>query len=89
MVTGTLVSGRIAVEDRLVLSMLNEAVSCLHDGVVADADLLDAGVIFGTEGVADGALRRGDADAQRQLDDRHQMGVEIGDEVVAALQRRI
>ena len=28
--------------------MLNEAVSCLHDGVVADADLLDAGVIFGT-----------------------------------------
>ena len=35
-------------EDRLILSMLNEAVSCLHDGVVADADLLDAGVIFGT-----------------------------------------
>ncbi len=35
-------------EDRLVLSMLNEAVSCLHDGVVGDADLLDAGVIFGT-----------------------------------------
>ena len=35
-------------EDRLVLSMLNEAVSCLHDGVVADAELLDAGVIFGT-----------------------------------------
>jgi 3-hydroxyacyl-CoA dehydrogenase/enoyl-CoA hydratase/3-hydroxybutyryl-CoA epimerase len=23
-------------------------VSCLHDGVVADADLVDAGVIFGT-----------------------------------------
>ena len=35
-------------EDRLILSMLNEAVACLHDGVVADADLLDAGVIFGT-----------------------------------------
>ena len=35
-------------EDRLILAMLNEAVSCLHDGVVADADLLDAGVIFGT-----------------------------------------
>ncbi len=35
-------------EDRLVLSLLNEAVSCLHDGVVSDADLLDAGVIFGT-----------------------------------------
>ena len=35
-------------EDRLILPMLNEAVACLHDGVVADADLLDAGVIFGT-----------------------------------------
>jgi 3-hydroxyacyl-CoA dehydrogenase/enoyl-CoA hydratase/3-hydroxybutyryl-CoA epimerase len=35
-------------EDRLVLPMLNEAVACLHDGIVADADLLDAGVIFGT-----------------------------------------
>ena len=35
-------------EDRLILPMLNEAVSCLHDGVVSDADLLDAGVIFGT-----------------------------------------
>jgi 3-hydroxyacyl-CoA dehydrogenase/enoyl-CoA hydratase/3-hydroxybutyryl-CoA epimerase len=35
-------------EDRLVLPMLNETVACLHDGVVADADLLDAGVIFGT-----------------------------------------
>ncbi len=35
-------------EDRLILPMLNETVACLHDGVVADADLLDAGVIFGT-----------------------------------------
>ena len=35
-------------EDRLVLPLLNEAVAALHDGVVADADLLDAGVIFGT-----------------------------------------
>jgi 3-hydroxyacyl-CoA dehydrogenase/enoyl-CoA hydratase/3-hydroxybutyryl-CoA epimerase len=35
-------------EDRLILPLLNEAVTCLHDGVVADADLLDAGVIFGT-----------------------------------------
>ena len=35
-------------EDRLLLPMLNEAVACLHDGVVADAELLDAGVIFGT-----------------------------------------
>lgn len=35
-------------EDRLILSMVNEAVACLADGVVADPDLLDAGVIFGT-----------------------------------------
>ena len=35
-------------EDRLILALLNEAVAALHEGVVADADLLDAGVIFGT-----------------------------------------
>ncbi|EIL92682.1 3-hydroxyacyl-CoA dehydrogenase [Rhodanobacter sp. 115] len=35
-------------QDRMVLSMVNEAVACLADGVVDDADLLDAGVIFGT-----------------------------------------
>jgi 3-hydroxyacyl-CoA dehydrogenase / enoyl-CoA hydratase / 3-hydroxybutyryl-CoA epimerase len=35
-------------EDRLILPMLNEAVACLDDRVVDDADLLDAGVIFGT-----------------------------------------
>ena len=35
-------------EDRLILPLLNEAVAALHDGVVDDADLLDAGVIFGT-----------------------------------------
>ncbi|MGB5256661.1 MAG: 3-hydroxyacyl-CoA dehydrogenase NAD-binding domain-containing protein [Woeseiaceae bacterium] len=36
------------IEDRLILPMVNEAVACLHEGVVNDADLLDAGVIFGT-----------------------------------------
>ena len=36
------------IEDRLILPMVNEAVACLQDGVVADDDLLDAGVIFGT-----------------------------------------
>ena len=35
-------------EDRLMLPMLNEAVATLREGVVADADLLDAGAIFGT-----------------------------------------
>jgi 3-hydroxyacyl-CoA dehydrogenase/enoyl-CoA hydratase/3-hydroxybutyryl-CoA epimerase len=36
------------IEDRLILPMINEAVACLSDQVVTDADLLDAGVIFGT-----------------------------------------
>ena len=35
-------------EDRLVLQFLNEAVACLREQIVADADLLDAGMIFGT-----------------------------------------
>jgi len=34
--------------DRLILAMLNECVACLREQVVADADLVDAGVIFGT-----------------------------------------
>jgi 3-hydroxyacyl-CoA dehydrogenase / enoyl-CoA hydratase / 3-hydroxybutyryl-CoA epimerase len=34
--------------DRLVLPYLNEAVACLRERVVEDADLLDAGMIFGT-----------------------------------------
>ncbi len=36
------------IEDRLILPMVNEAVACLAEGVVSQADLLDAGVIFGT-----------------------------------------
>jgi 3-hydroxyacyl-CoA dehydrogenase/enoyl-CoA hydratase/3-hydroxybutyryl-CoA epimerase len=36
------------IQDRLILPMVNEAVACLAEGVVTDADLLDAGVIFGT-----------------------------------------
>ncbi len=34
--------------DRLILSMMNEAVACLREGIVADADALDAGMILGT-----------------------------------------
>jgi 3-hydroxyacyl-CoA dehydrogenase/enoyl-CoA hydratase/3-hydroxybutyryl-CoA epimerase len=34
--------------DRLILPMLNQAVACLRERVVEEADLLDAGVIFGT-----------------------------------------
>ncbi|CAN5155057.1 3-hydroxyacyl-CoA dehydrogenase NAD-binding domain-containing protein [soil metagenome] len=35
-------------QDRLMLPLLNEAAACYYDKVIADADLLDAGVIFGT-----------------------------------------
>jgi 3-hydroxyacyl-CoA dehydrogenase/enoyl-CoA hydratase/3-hydroxybutyryl-CoA epimerase len=36
------------IEDRLVLRILNEGAACLREGLVEDADLLDAGMIFGT-----------------------------------------
>jgi len=36
------------IEDRLILPMVNEAIKCLNDGIVSDADMLDIGVIFGT-----------------------------------------
>ncbi len=44
-------SGRIYQEDvpnRLVARITNEAIRCLREGIVADADLLDAGMVFGT-----------------------------------------
>lgn len=34
-------------QDRLILALVNEAVAVLREGIVADADLIDAGVIFG------------------------------------------
>ncbi|HTS83790.1 MAG TPA: 3-hydroxyacyl-CoA dehydrogenase NAD-binding domain-containing protein, partial [Usitatibacter sp.] len=37
-----------ALADRMVLPALNEAVACVREKIVADADLCDAGVIFGT-----------------------------------------
>lgn len=37
-----------SVQDRLILSLVNETVKCLEEGLVVDGDLLDAGVIFGT-----------------------------------------
>jgi 3-hydroxyacyl-CoA dehydrogenase/enoyl-CoA hydratase/3-hydroxybutyryl-CoA epimerase len=37
-----------AIADRLILRMVNEAAACLREGVVADSDLLDAGMIFAT-----------------------------------------
>jgi len=36
------------ITDRLMFRYFNEAVACLREGVVADAGLLDAGMIFGT-----------------------------------------
>lgn len=36
------------IADRLILRMVNEAAMCLREGVVADADLLDGGMIFAT-----------------------------------------
>lgn len=34
--------------DRMILRMLNEAVACMREGVVTDADLIDVGMVFGT-----------------------------------------
>ncbi len=36
------------IQNRLVFRLLNEARACLREGIVADRDLLDAGVVFGT-----------------------------------------
>lgn len=38
----------IEIANRLILRMVNESAACLREGVVEDADLLDAGMIFGT-----------------------------------------
>jgi 3-hydroxyacyl-CoA dehydrogenase/enoyl-CoA hydratase/3-hydroxybutyryl-CoA epimerase len=35
-------------QDRLLLPLVNECVACLREGIVSDADLVDAGVVFGT-----------------------------------------
>ncbi len=36
------------IANRLILRMVNESAACLREGVVADDDLLDAGMIFGS-----------------------------------------
>lgn len=36
------------IADRLIFRLINEAVACLREGVVADTNQLDAGIIFGT-----------------------------------------
>lgn len=61
------------ISDRLILVMVNEAVACLDENIVADADLLDAGVIFGTGfapfrgGPLQYARSRGVSDVQQRL----------------------
>lgn len=34
--------------DRIIMRMVNESAACLREGIVSDADLVDAGLIFGT-----------------------------------------
>ena len=36
------------IKDRLMLRMLNEVVACQREGIVDNAELIDAGIIFGT-----------------------------------------
>jgi 3-hydroxyacyl-CoA dehydrogenase / enoyl-CoA hydratase / 3-hydroxybutyryl-CoA epimerase len=62
-------------EDRLILPMLNEAVACLREGIIEDADLLDAGLVFATGfapfrgGPLQYAKERGIADITQRLDE--------------------
>lgn len=65
--------------DRMILRLINEAYACLDEGVVADADLLDAGMVFGagfapfTGGVMRYVNRRGRAavaDAMKRCAER-------------------
>ena len=44
-----MVAGRAPpdLQDRLILALVNEARACLREGLVSDADLVDAGLIFG------------------------------------------
>jgi len=61
--------------DRLILPMVNEAVAMLRERVVADEDLIDAGVIFGggfapfRGGPLRYARERGVADVRRRLEE--------------------
>jgi 3-hydroxyacyl-CoA dehydrogenase/enoyl-CoA hydratase/3-hydroxybutyryl-CoA epimerase len=62
-------------QDRLILPMLNEAVACLREGVIEDADLLDAGAVFATGfapfrgGPLHYAKERGIADVTSRLEE--------------------
>ena len=61
--------------DRLILPIVNTAAACLREGVIADADLLDAAMIFATGfapfrgGPAAYARARGIPEVRARLDD--------------------
>ena len=42
------IAADVPVTERLVLRLLNEAIACLREGVVTDADAVDAGMVYGT-----------------------------------------
>lgn len=62
-------------QDRLMLALANEAVACLREGVVADADKIDAGLIFGAGyppfrgGPLQAARDRGVAECVKRLEE--------------------
>jgi len=66
------------ITDRLLFRYFNEAMACLREGVVADADLLDAGMIFGTGfapfrgGPLHFAERTGPSAVRRRLEELNQ-----------------
>ena len=41
-------AGNTPIAERLILRLLNEAMACLREGVVADPDAVDAGMVYGT-----------------------------------------
>lgn len=46
--SGHAAAADVPITERLVLRLLNEAMACLREGVVADADAVDAGMVYGT-----------------------------------------
>ena len=35
-------------QERMLLRLINESMQCLHEGVIEEPELLDAGIVFGT-----------------------------------------
>ena len=66
---------QMEIRDRMFLRLLNEAVACLREQIVDDADLVDVGMVFGTGfapfrgGPLNYARDRGIADITRRLEE--------------------